>query len=250
MEIENMAKIEHLAEIMVKSKSTVVLTGAGISTESGIPDFRSPGTGLWEKIDPMKALSTDALYRNPERFYKEGFQLLMDVQGYEPNVGHKVVADLEEKGFIDAVITQNIDGLHTKAGSKIVLEVHGTVYTGHCERCGKIYNMADLDLKRKSGQVPPKCFCGGILRPDVVMFGDQLPGCFNDALQYVKESEILLVIGSSLTVYPVAALAGYTENLVIINKTPTPFDSKAKMVIRGSAGHILTSLRGKIFEKN
>lgn len=150
----------------------MVLTGAGISTESGIPDFRSPGTGLWENIDPMEALSTSVLYNNTEKFYKEGFNMLLNMTDAEPNRAHYALAEMERLGYIKGVITQNIDNLHYKAGSKYILEVHGNTREGSCIKCGTIVDLNILINKVNNKEIPPKCDkCGGILRPDVVFLG-------------------------------------------------------------------------------
>jgi NAD-dependent deacetylase len=188
---------DRIAGMILNSSCTLVLTGAGISTESGIPDFRSPSSGLWENIDPMEALSTDVLYRDPKKFYDVGIKLLTSMKEAKPNKAHRILADMEREGLVSGVITQNIDNLHYEAGSKNVVEVHGHIRTGHCIKCGNVYDFNILERKVENDEVPPKCVCGGILRPDVILFGDNLPDCFNDAWEMCKKCDLLIVIDSS-----------------------------------------------------
>jgi len=223
---------ERTAQIIKKSKSAVVLTGAGISTDSGIPDFRSPGSGLWDKIDPMEALSTDVLYNSPKKFYNVGFSIITSMKDAAPNKAHYIVAKLEELGLIDLVVTQNIDGLHYKAGSRKVYEVHGTTRTCSCISCGEKYDTSPVEKKVRAGEIPPKCRCGGLIRPDVVLFGDMLPDCFYESIRKVEISELLIVIGSSLSVSPVNYLAEICKRLIIINIGETCYDSKSDIIIR------------------
>ncbi|MGJ7045086.1 SIR2 family NAD-dependent protein deacylase [Thermoanaerobacterium thermosulfurigenes] len=234
---------EKVARLIENSKKTVVLTGAGISTESGIPDFRSPGTGLWEKMDPMEALSTRVLYNDPKKFYDNGFKILLSMKDAKPNKAHYILAQLEKDGFISSVITQNIDNLHQKAGSKKVYEVHGQTRTGSCTNCGTVVPIDLLEVKVSNGEIPPKCDkCNGILRPDVVMFGDQMPEDFEKAWHEAENSDLMIVIGSSLTVSPVNFLPGLSKHLVIINKSETPEDRRADAIIRESAGEALSKI--------
>ncbi len=235
--------VKEACEMIKKSNNTLVLTGAGISTESGIPDFRSPNTGLWEKIDPMEALSTSILLNRPEKFYKKGFKMLLSMSDAKPNKAHIALANMEEMGIIKAVITQNIDNLHQKAGSKYVLEVHGNTRTGSCMMCGKKVDLKILEQKNQNGEIPPKCnSCNGILRPDVVMFGDQLPEDFNTAWNIVNKCELLIVVGSSLTIAPVSYLPQMAPRVIIINLGETSFDRYADVVIKGKAGKVLTKI--------
>ena len=233
---------EKAAKIIRESKSTVVLTGAGVSTESGIPDFRSPGSGLWEKVDPMEALSSRVLYNDPEKFYSLGFKIITSMKNALPNKAHYQIARLEELGFIDLVVTQNIDGLHHKAGSRNVYEVHGTTRTCSCENCGTEYDTAFIEKRIMGGEIPPKCRCKGIIRPDVVLFGDMLPGCFYESIKKVEEAELLLVMGSSLTVAPVNQLADLCSKLIIINLGETCYDRKSDIIIRESISEALDKI--------
>ncbi|MBA1334380.1 MAG: NAD-dependent protein deacetylase of SIR2 family [Firmicutes bacterium] len=250
MDMQDQA-IRRVAEAIMESGSVCVLTGAGISTESGIPDFRSPGTGIWERVDPMEALSTAVLYNNPRKFYSTGFEIIMSMQDARPNRAHHVLARFEKEGLIDAVITQNIDNLHHRAGSEKVLEVHGDTRTGYCIKCGKRVSIRLLADKVGSGQIPPVCEeCGGILRPGVVLFGDMLPDCFNEAWDLVKRCDLLLVIGSSLNVGPVNNLASLCRRLMIVNIGVTPYDGLAEIIIRDKAGQVLDSLQRAIEERS
>ena len=235
-------KCKKASALIRNSKSTVVLTGAGISTESGIPDFRSPDTGLWSNMDPMEALSTRVLFDNPEKFYEVGFKMLISMKDAKPNRAHEILAKLEEEGKVKLIITQNIDNLHYRAGSKNVYEVHGNTRTFTCMKCEKVYNISDIEKKVEEGDVPPRCICGGITRPDVVMFGDMLPDCFQDGVREVKLADLLIVIGSSLTVYPVSQLAAMGKKLIIINFTETPYDNRSDVVIRENISDTLEKI--------
>ena len=223
---------EKAAQMIKKSSSVVVLTGAGISTDSGIPDFRSPGSGLWEKVDPMEALSSEVVYNDPEKFYNLGFNIITSMKDAVPNKAHYMIAKLEELGLIDLVVTQNIDGLHHKAGSRKVYEVHGTTRTCSCVSCGEKYDTALIEKRVRAGEIPPKCRCRGIIRPDVVLFGDMLPDCFYKSIRKVETAELLIVIGSSLSVSPVNHLADICKRLMIINIGETCYDCKSDIMIR------------------
>jgi NAD-dependent deacetylase len=235
--------IEKAIKLIKESRKTFVLTGAGVSTESGIPDFRSPQTGLWEKVDPMEALSTTVLYNNPRKFYKEGFKMLLGMTGAEPNKAHLALAEMERKGYIKGIITQNIDNLHQKAGSKYVLEVHGNTREGSCLNCKNKVKLDVINNKVNKGEIPPRCdACGGILRPDVVFFGDMLPEDFSIAQEEVGTSDLLIVVGSSLVVSPVNYLPQLVKKLIIINIGSTPFDRRADLCIQGKAGEVLDEI--------
>jgi NAD-dependent deacetylase len=240
-------KIILASQMLKKSSKTMVLTGAGISTESGIPDFRSPQTGLWENIDPMEALSTTILYNDPKKFYKEGYKILLDLNEGKPNKGHLALAEMEKMGIIRGIVTQNIDNLHQKAGSKCVLEVHGNTREGSCMNCRKKVKLDVITNKINKGQIPPKCdYCGGTLRPDVVLFGDMLPDDFTKAWEEVKTSDLLVVVGSSLVVSPVNYLPQIAKKLMIINVGKTPFDRYCDLLIKGGAGETLTEILNEL----
>ncbi|HEY3265390.1 MAG TPA: NAD-dependent deacylase [Armatimonadota bacterium] len=232
-------QVQELADLLRHSQRTVVLTGAGISTESGIPDFRTPGSGLWSKVDPMEILSVTAMHTDPKRFYDFKIPLWRTFNAAQPNAGHIALAELESMGRVRCVVTQNIDSLHTRAGSQNVLEVHGHMRTGRCMRCHEHVPFEILAERVEGGQVPPKCDCGGILRPDVVLFEDMLPEAFQDAVREAMSCDLLLVIGSSLEVSPANTLADYPAKLAILNVGPTVYDRRADWLCRAKAGEFL-----------
>lgn len=237
-------QLERLAALIKKHENVYVLTGAGISTDSGIPDFRSPGTGLWEKVDPIAVSSVDVLHENPRLFYEAGFSRFAKISAAEPNIGHKILAQLEEKGFIKGLVTQNIDGLHVKAGSKNVWEVHGHLRTGYCLGCKKKYPFEELVQQVELKRIPPVCHnCYSMLRPDVVLFGDPMPTFFFELQHRIQmECDFMLVVGSSLVVYPVADLPRLVGTISIINRQPTDYDPKAEVVIREGISDVLSDL--------
>ncbi|HPU35618.1 MAG TPA: NAD-dependent deacylase [Bacillota bacterium] len=236
-------KILALANMLRNSNRTFALTGAGISTESGIPDFRSPGTGLWTKHDPIKVATVSALLRDPATFYRINLERWIDFTKAKPNAAHYALARLERDGLLAGVITQNIDGLHLAAGSQKVWEVHGHLRTCHCLHCGESYSFDHLASQYRAGTVPPVCDrCRGVLRPDVVLFEDPMGEDFLHATRAMTGCNLLLVIGSSLQVYPVASLPERARQLVIINEGQTPWDQRANLVINGKAGQVMTDL--------
>jgi len=235
--------IERLAELLERRRPCVVLTGAGISTESGIPDFRSAG-GIWAKYDPAEVASIDAFRRDPVRVWE--FYALRDEAAASPapNDGHRALAELEERGWIRAVVTQNVDGLHQRAGSREVVEVHGSLREAECIHCGVRVPMEDAVA---SLQLPPCPECGAVLKTGVVMFGELLPVvAIERAHELAAGAGLLLVVGSSLEVHPVAALPGETLGaggaLAIVNRGSTPWDSRAELVIDAAAGETLSGL--------
>lgn len=230
------------SQIIKSCNAVVVLTGAGVSTDSGIPDFRSPGSGLWEKVDPMEALSSRVLYNAPEKFYSLGFNIITSMKDAMPNKAHYLIAKLEEQGLIDLVVTQNIDGLHHKAGSRKVHEVHGTTATCSCDNCGEKYDTATIEKRVQSGEIPPRCRCSGIIRTDVVLFGDMLPDCFYESIKKVETSDLLIVIGSSLSVSPVNHLADICKRLIIVNMGQTCYDSKSEIKIEENISSALEKI--------
>jgi NAD-dependent deacetylase len=227
-----------LAQLLRAHQPCVVLTGAGISTESGIPDFRSPG-GIWTQYDPMEYATIDAFRRDPEKVW-EFYALRLGVLAEaEPNVGHRALAELERRGLVQAVVTQNIDGLHQRAGSREVIEVHGSIRTAACLDCG-----TEIDLERPAQRCPR---CTAIMKPGVVMFGELLPeGAMERATELARAAGLLLVVGSALEVYPVAGLPEETLSaggaLAIVNRGPTGYDARAELKIDGGAGETLVSL--------
>jgi len=234
-------KILSLARLIKGSSRTFALTGAGISTESGIPDFRSPGSGLWTKFDPMEVATVSALMRDPATFYKINLDRWTRYTGVKPNKAHYALARLEQEGRLAGVITQNIDGLHREAGSKSVWEVHGHLRTCHCMDCEKSYPLAFLVDQFNAGTNPPRCGeCRGVLRLDVVLFEDPMGEDFFYATQVLKGCQLLIVVGSSLRVYPVASLPERAKQVVIINNESTPWDNRAVLVINEKAGTVFT----------
>ena len=236
-----------LAELMRDAQPCVVLTGAGISTESGIPDFRSP-TGLWRRFNPTEVGSLQAFRVDPARvwgYYAQRFQSLLAA---EPNEGHKALAELEARGFVHAVVTQNIDLLHERAGSEHVVEVHGSIRTSSCPRCGAVYPLAEvLELL----PLPTCAACGAVLKPDVVFFGELLPdGVLRRAIELAAEARLMLVVGSSLEVMPAAGLPLQTMDsggrLAIVNHGRTPLDYRAAVRIDAPAGETLSAVAAEL----
>lgn len=217
----------------------LALTGAGISVPSGIPDFRSPGTGLWENIDPMEVAHIDVFRRDPQqfwRFYGERFQTL---QHKRPNGAHRALVELERAGLLDAVITQNVDRLHARAGTRQLIEVHGSIAHSSCPGCAKRFSIREVRARRATDvDGIPRCDCGQALKPDVVLFGEYLPGeAIARAEQLAASTDLMLCIGSSLQVYPVAALPELTlaagGQIAILTQGSTPLDGQAKIRMSG-----------------
>jgi len=235
-------KIKDLASMIKSNSPCFILSGAGISTESGIPDYRSPGSGLWNKIDPFKSASLSAFMRDPAAFYDKSLSRWRSYAGVAPNDAHRAVALLEAEGYITGVITQNVDSLHRKAGSHRVWEVHGHLRTCSCINCSEGYPMEELFLKYDCGENPPLCRCGGLLRPDVVFFGDSMSKDYFMAEKAMTGCQLLIVVGSSLQVYPAAGLTELARRVAIINRDPTPWDGRAEIVLKESAGKVFRDL--------
>ena len=235
-----------LAALVRERRPCVVLTGAGVSTESGIPDFRSP-TGIWAQFDPLEYASLDAFRADPAkvwRFYAPRFAMLTEA---EPNAAHHALAELERRGLVRAVITQNIDLLHERAGSRDVVEVHGSIRTSSCQACGVRYELTEVVAQLESADVPVCTGCDAVLKPDVVFFGELLPRAEIDrAYALAREAELMVVVGSTLEVWPVAELPHETlragGTLAIVNNGPTALDDRAELKIEGSAGHNLAAV--------
>jgi NAD-dependent deacetylase len=228
-----------VAELLERSERAVVLTGAGVSVPSGIPDFRTPGKGIWEKVDPMKVAHIDAFRSDPDRFwhfYGNRFATLDDRQ---PNAAHEAIAELERRGLIRGVITQNIDRLHRRAGSDNVIEVHGSIEWSVCLECGARVGIERVLEQLRGGVGTPECeACVTPLKPDVVLFGELLPEeAMSDAFSLASEADLMLAVGSSLEVYPVASLPGVTiENggrLALVTQGRTPYDGDAEVKLSG-----------------
>jgi NAD-dependent protein deacetylase/lipoamidase len=235
---------EQLAALIRENQPCVALTGAGVSTESGIPDFRSP-TGMWAEFDPREYASLGAFMDDPEkiwRFYAPRFSMLTDA---EPNAAHLALAELERLGLLRAVITQNIDLLHERAGSREVIEVHGSIRTSTCLDCGARYALDDVLSLLEAGAGAPRCTeCGAVLKPGVVFFDELLPeGAIERAYKLAGEARLLLVVGSSLEVWPVAELPlttlGAGGKIVVVNEGPTSVDDRAALKLSGKAGEVL-----------
>jgi NAD-dependent deacetylase len=242
-----MTPAEQLARLIRDHQPCVALTGAGASTESGIPDFRSP-TGIWATFDPTEYATMGAFRRDPEkvwRFYAPRFSMLTDA---EPNRVHTALAELEERGLLDAVITQNIDRLHERAGSRDVVEVHGSIRTSSCPGCGATYELARVLELLEAGDGAPRCeSCGAVLKPGVVFFDELLPATAIDrAFELAARARLLLVVGTSLEVWPVAGLPDETLDaggrVVVLNQEPTRIDGRAELVVRDPAGEVLEAV--------
>jgi NAD-dependent deacetylase len=233
-----LSEATRLAALIRESSCTVALTGAGISVPSGIPDFRSPGTGLWEKVDPMEVANIEVFRRDPKRFwdyYRPRFGML---DGKEPNRAHEALAELEAGGMLEAVITQNIDRLHRKAGSRRVVEVHGTIETSSCISCAASFPTARVKTLFDEEGVARCPDCRGAVKPDVVLFGEVLPEqALEEAYSLAGRADLILCVGTSLEVHPVAGLPAVTRNaggrIAIITKGATPYDGEAVVRLAG-----------------
>jgi NAD-dependent deacetylase len=246
---QTQSKAARLAELLRESSCTVALTGAGISVPSGIPDFRSPG-GIWTKVDPMKVATIDAFRSDPRRFwdfYRPRFQML---EGIRPNPAHEALVELEGRGLLEAVVTQNIDRLHREAGSRRVIEVHGTIETSSCTSCEASYRLEDVEGLFVDGVAQCK-LCTGLVKPDVVLFGEFLPErAIAEATELASRAELMLCVGSSLEVYPVAGLPELTVanggKIAIVTQSSTPYDRRAAMKLDGDVveelGAVLAAL--------
>lgn len=245
MASHDLGLISRAARLLRRSRYPIVLSGAGMSTPSGIPDFRSPGTGLWESVNPMEVASIYAFRRHPEAFYEWIRPLAKTLSEAEPNQGHVALARLEAHGYLEAIITQNIDGLHQQAGSSQVLEIHGHLRSATCVDCYRVEATQDLLESFLACDEIPRCSrCGGILKPNIVLFGEQLPvKVFNAALSRVRSADLMLIAGSSLEVVPVSQLPlrvhRHGGRLIVINLTPTYADEVAEVVIHGDVADIL-----------
>jgi NAD-dependent deacetylase len=231
-----------LAALILERQPCVVLTGAGVSTESGIPDFRSD-SGIWATVDPFEVASIQAFRRDPVRvwaFYRERIQLLRDA---EPNAAHLALAELERRGLVEAVVTQNIDLLHTRAGSSEVIEVHGSIRSARCPGC-LWTEPADAVLAQLATSTLPSCpQCGEVLKPGVVLFGELLPvGAMERATELARGAKLVLVVGSSLEVWPVAGLPLEARAFAIVNRGPTALDDQALLKVDAAAGETLAAV--------
>lgn len=232
---------EQLLELIENSNYITALTGAGISTESGIPDYRTPGKGMWEKVD-MNVVSLSGFLENPARYYNYSLDLYEIRSKAEPNPAHYMLAKLEEIGKLKGIVTQNVDGLHTKAGSVNVHELHGSLRQVVCLECSSLSDMDSAMSRVIGGENPPLCEqCGGVLKPNAVFFGEALPLVpWEESVELIKKTDLLLAIGSSLQVSPANVLPDFAikngAQIVIMNQMPTPYDTDAKIVIRDKIG--------------
>ena len=245
------AEVLRLAELIRGSGCTVVLTGAGISVPSGIPDFRTPETGLWANVDPMEVAHVDVFERDPARFwayYRPRFQSLGDKR---PNPAHEALAELERRGLIEGVITQNIDRLHRAGGSRNVVEVHGSIETSSCTSCAASYGLDQVDALFDGDGVAICASCGGAVKPDVILFGEMLSeSAMACARDLAERAELMICIGSSLAVYPVAGLPQLTlergGRLALVTMGETPYDADAELKLDGEVvdelGAVLAAL--------
>lgn len=242
-----MDKIKQLQEILQNSKNIVFFGGAGVSTESGIKDFRSKDGLYHQKFDypPEEILSHDFFFDNTKEFYKFYFDKMLDLS-IKPNDAHKQLAKWEKLGKLKAIVTQNIDGLHQLAGSKVVYELHGTVHKNRCTKCNKFYSAEDI-IKFK-GKGIPTCSCGGIIKPEVVLYNEGLdPATMNGAVEAIANADTLIVAGTSLTVYPAAGLINYFrgKHIILINRDVTGKESMADLVINEPVGKTLAQINLK-----
>lgn len=237
-----MRETETLKQIVKESDNIVFFGGAGVSTESGIPDFRSVD-GLYNQkyeYPPETILSHTFFMRQTEEFYRFYRDKMLELDA-KPNAAHKKLAELEAAGKLKAVITQNIDGLHQAAGSKRVLELHGSVHRNYCMKCGKFHSV--YEIKESTGI--PRCECGGIIKPDVVLYEEGLDNqTMEDAVSFIRQADVLIIGGTSLAVYPAAGLIDYYkgDKLILVNKSATPMDGRADLLVQGSIGEIFSQL--------
>jgi NAD-dependent deacetylase len=237
-----------LAALIRDADSVIALTGAGISVPSGIPDFRSPGTGLWENVDPMEVAHIDVFRRDPERFWHFYGARFQTLEHKQPNAAHEALAALERAGMLEAVVTQNIDQLHARAGTRELVEVHGSIAHSSCLRCGARYPLAEVrERQAADASGVPRCECGDPLKPDVVLFGEYLPAvALARAEELAARADLMLCIGSSLEVYPVAQLPfvtlGRGGRIAIVTQGPTPLDHRATVRLGGDVVHELEAV--------
>ncbi len=253
MSASSTADLARLAELIRGARSVVALTGAGISVPSGIPDFRSPGSGLWEKVDPMEVAHIDAFRSDPVRFWSFYGERFAALHAKQPNGAHRALVALEQCGLLDAVITQNIDMLHRKAGTRELVEVHGSIASCSCLSCPGSVPLREARARmRRAADGVPRCeSCGAPIKPDVVLFGELLPeAALERARKLCEQAQVLLCVGSSLEVHPVAGLPLLTHRangtVVIITQGSTPLDDMAGVRLRGDVVAELEALLGAL----
>ena len=238
--MDNIAKLQSIID---NSKNIVFFSGAGVSTDSGLKDFRSED-GLYNQknnYSPEELLSSKMFYKHPDLFY-EFYKKNLNCLKAQPNITHKYLKKLEDKGKLKAIITQNIDGLHIKAGNKNVYEIHGTIYQNHCISCHEAYN---AEYVFSSSKIPKCLKCGAIIKPDVILYGEMLPDCFLKAQDAINKADTLIVAGSSLVVEPASSLVRMFsgKNLIIINNSETNYDNRATLVIHENLKKVFSQLK-------
>ena len=238
--MENMAeKISRVADLLLESGYAVALTGAGVSTESGIPDFRSPGRGLWTRVNP-ELFTIQGFKADPAQFYNLGKEFIQLIEEAQPNETHTVLGELEKRGLVKAIITQNVDGLHHKGGASRVFEIHGSLRTASCIYCRRSVPIENVVEDVLEGLIPPLCVdCGEPVKPDVILFGEAMPPQYGEALAEARRADYIIVIGSSMQVSPANMIPSFSENLVIINREQTFYDRQARVVIHGSTSQAM-----------
>lgn len=240
-------KVREFFKLIKLSSNVAVLTGAGVSTESGIPDYRSPGTGLWGKMD-QSIVSLEGFLRNPDCYYSYALELYPVRRAAKPNAAHYMLAELEKKGFLKGIITQNVDGLHLDAGSVNVHEIHGSLRQVVCLECNLLFPMENVIERVSKGENPPICVkCGGVLKPNAVFFGETLPRIpWQESIKLADSADLFITIGSSLQVSPANSLPDVAikggAKLVIMNSMPTPYDNNANLIIRKKVAKFSSSV--------
>jgi NAD-dependent deacetylase len=247
--MSNKEEIERARKLVANSKKIIALTGAGISVDSGIPDFRSEG-GLWQRYDPHEYATIESFNRNPIKFWTMGRELAETILQAKPNSAHKGLTKLEADNKLIGIITQNIDNLHQAAGSRKIVELHGNYLRAHCTQCGKEYVGEEVHQRVVNGEIPPSCdACKGVLKSEAVLFGEPLPEkAMEEAVKLCRETDLMLVIGSSLTIYPAAFLPQLAKNsgakIILVNLEGTNRDNVADIVIKGRATEVIPKLIG------
>lgn len=240
-------KAKLFLDLINSCTNVVAMTGAGISTESGIPDYRSPGTGLWEKVD-MSVVSLDGFIEDPTRYYDYSLELYPVRKAAKPNPAHFLLADLEDRGLLNGIITQNVDGLHQDAGSGQVHELHGSLRQAVCLDCSVLQSMDEAMERVVAGQNPPLCMeCGGVLKPNAVFFGEALPVTpWERSVELSRGADLFVAIGSSLLVSPANTLPDLAiragSKIIVLNNAPTPFDGEAELIVREQIGEFSSAV--------
>ncbi len=243
-------KVKQIGELLTACSYTVVLTGAGVSTESGIPDFRSPDSGLWTQVNP-ELFTIQGFKADPAQFYHLGRNFFQMVQEAEPNVTHTALGELQQRGLVNSIITQNVDGLHQRGGAERVLEIHGSLRTASCIFCRHQESIETVIREVEEGLIPPLCIeCGEPLKPDVILFGEALPAAFQEAVAEARKADCIMVIGSSMQVSPANMLPGLSENLIIINRESTFYDRQARVVLHSNTSQAMQLIMDEINTAN